>query len=76
MIEQDIASIPGASLDTPVPCGAASPRTRQVLRGIGGLTPAPAAPGTVDEVIHGVPEGMLEGGDIWTWQIYLLNPPQ
>ncbi len=71
MIEQDIASIPGASLDTPVAYGAVSPRTLEVLRGIGGLAPAP---GTVSRVIKGLPEHALEGGDFWTWQIDLMNP--
>jgi hypothetical protein len=72
-IEQDIASIPKASLDTPVAYGAMSQRTMQVLRGIGGLTREPA-PDAVRTIIHGLPEGVAEGGDLWTWQIDLVNP--
>jgi hypothetical protein len=71
LIEQDIASIPRASLDTPVAYGAVSQGTLQHLRGIGGLTPVP---GSVTKVMDGIPESALESGDLWTWQIDLLNP--
>jgi hypothetical protein len=75
-IERDIASIPKASLDADVAYGAVSPRTLEVLRGIGGVTqePAPAAggPSVAGKLIDRVQTGV--GGEVWTWQIDLMNP--
>jgi hypothetical protein len=75
-IEQDIASIPRASLDADVAYSAVSPRTLEVLRGIGGVTqesrPSAVGPSVAGKLIGKVQTGTT--GEVWTWQIDLMNP--
>jgi eukaryotic-like serine/threonine-protein kinase len=75
-IERDIAEMAHVSPDRPV---SLSERSREVLRGIGGIAAGPAAHSRagadkVNGMIQKLYSDSTRGSNLWTWQIDLQNP--
>ena len=78
-LEADIASIPVPAPGAPITYGRVSSKSLEVLRGIGGLSPAQGAqpgggPDAVTGAIRKLYTDSIAASDFWTWQIDLLNP--
>jgi hypothetical protein len=79
-LEHDIARLPRAEQGRLVAYAPVSPESLQVLRGVGGLAPAPSsASGTgaadrLSDVARSLSTAAAKQTGIWTWEIQLENP--
>jgi hypothetical protein len=79
-LERDIAQLPRAEQGRQVAYAQVSPESIQVLRGVGGLAPAPSsaagsgASDRLSDVARSLSTAAARESGIWTWEIQLENP--
>ncbi len=74
-LEDEIESFPKTQVDAPISYHSVSPEAMASLRGIGGMMEAlsteSSPPGRLADVLGKLPAGAT--GDVWVWQMVLLN---